>query len=341
MRRAFFFFLVPSHTSVSSISGLGIVLSNFVPLPLSVITMILNVVLLIIGFFTCGREFGAKTVYTSVLLPVFLGLFEKLFPEFGSMTGSQELDVLCYILVVSIGLSILFNRNASSGGLDIVAKIMNKYLHMELGKAMSLSGMCVALSAALVYDKKTVVLSILGTYFNGIVLDHFIFDNSIKRRVCIITEKEEALRQFILHDLHSGATMYEAIGAYNLEKHNEIITIVNKSEYQKLMNFINREDPKAFVTITMCPACSISPRSDRRRAAAKGGPFAACSLPSLRGILKSGKIKAHGGNKHADLYLCFRGNVCPDGKTKAGAAARAGRHCKGDPCQHLLQRPAH
>ena len=244
-----FFFLVPSHTSVSSISGLGIVLSNFVPLPLSVITMILNVVLLIIGFFTCGREFGAKTVYTSVLLPVFLGLFEKLFPEFGSMTGSQELDVLCYILVVSIGLSILFNRNASSGGLDIVAKIMNKYLHMELGKAMSLSGMCVALSAPLVYDKKTVVLSILGTYFNGIVLDHFIFDNSIKRRVCIITEKEEALRQFILHDLHSGATMYEAIGAYNLEKHNEIITIVDKSEYQKLMNFINREDPKAFVTI--------------------------------------------------------------------------------------------
>ena len=185
------FFLVPSHTSVTSIYGLGIVLSNFVPLPLSVITMILNVVLLIIGFFTCGREFGAKTVYTSVLLPVFLGLFEKLFPEFGSMTGSQELDVLCYILVVSIGLSILFNRNASSGGLDIVAKIMNKYLHMELGKAMSLSGMCVALSAALVYDKKTVVLSILGTYFNGIVLDHFIFDNSIKRRVCIITKKEE------------------------------------------------------------------------------------------------------------------------------------------------------
>ena len=156
------------------------------------------------------------------------------------MTDSQELDVLCYILVVSVGLSILFNRNASSGGLDIVAKIMNKYLHMELGKAMSLSGMCVALSAALVYDKKTVVLSILGTYFNGIVLDHFIFDNSIKRRVCIITEKEETLRQFILNDLHSGATMYEAIGAYNLEKHNEIITIVDKSEYQKLMNFINR-----------------------------------------------------------------------------------------------------
>ena len=257
---AVYFFLLPSHTSVSSISGLGIVLSNFVPLPLSAITMVLNIVLLIIGFFTCGREFGAKTVYTSVMLPVFLRLFERLFPDFGSMTDSQELDVLCYILVVSVGLNILFNRNASSGGLDIVAKIMNKYLHMELGKAMSLSGMCVALSAALVYDKKTVVLSILGTYFNGIVLDHFIFDNSIKRRVCIITEKEEALRQFIINDLHSGATMYEAIGAYNFEKHNEIITIVDKNEYQKLMNFINREDPKAFVTIYNVSSMHYQPK---------------------------------------------------------------------------------
>lgn len=246
---AVYFFLVPSHASVSSISGLGIVLSNFIPLPLSAITMILNVVLLIIGFFTCGREFGVKTVYTSVMLPLFLGVFERIFPDFGSMTNSQELDVLCYILVVSVGLSILFNRNASSGGLDIVAKIMNKYLHMDLGKAMSLSGMCVALSAALVYDKKTVVLSLLGTYFNGLVLDHFIFDHNIKRRVCIITKKEEELRQFIVRDLHSGATIYEAIGAYNMEKRNEIITIVDKGEYQKLMKYINQEDPEAFITV--------------------------------------------------------------------------------------------
>ena len=246
---AVYFFLVPSHASVSSISGLGIVLANFVPLPLSAITMILNVVLLVIGFLTCGREFGAKTVYTSILLPAFIGLFERLFPNIGSLTDSQELDVLCYILVVSVGLSILFNRNASSGGLDIVAKIMNKYLHMDLGKAMSLSGMCVALSAALVYDKKPVVLSVLGTYFNGLVLDHFIFDNNIKRRVCIITGKEEELRRFIIEDLHSGATVYESYGAYNMQKRREIITIVDKAEYQKLMSYMNREDPQAFITV--------------------------------------------------------------------------------------------
>ena len=246
---AVYFFLVPSHASVSSISGLGIILTNFIPLPLSVITMVLNVVLLIIGFITCGREFGTKTVYTSIFLPVFIGIFERIFPNIGSLTKTQELDVLCYVLVVSVGLSILFNMNASSGGLDIVAKIMNKYLHIELGKAMSLAGMCVALSAALVYDKKTVVLSVLGTYFNGMVVDHFIFGQNLKRRVCIITKYEEELRKFILHELHSGATIYDAIGAYNLDKRHEIITIVDKNEYQKLMNYINNLDPKAFITV--------------------------------------------------------------------------------------------
>lgn len=246
---AVYFFLIPSQTSISSISALAIIMAHYVPLHVSTITMILNVVLLVIGFLTCGTDFGAKTVYTSILLPVYLAVFEYVFPDFQSLTNSTELDVLCYILVVSVGLSILFNMNASSGGLDIVAKIMNKYLHIELGKAMSISGMCVALSSALIYDKKAVVLSVLGTYFNGIVLDHFIFGQNVKRRVCIITKYEEEVRQFILHELHSGATFYEAIGAYNMKKYREIITIVDKSEYQKLMNYIVQKDPDAFVTV--------------------------------------------------------------------------------------------
>lgn len=246
---AVYFFLISSQTSISSVSALAIILAHYVSLPVSSVTMILNVVLLVIGFLTCGKEFGAKTVYTSILLPLYLAVFEKIFPDFQSLTESTELDVLCYILVVSIGLGILFNMNASSGGLDIVAKMMNKYLHIELGKAMSISGMCVALSSALIYDKKAVVLSILGTYFNGIVLDHFIFGQNVKRRVCIITKYEQEVREFILHELHSGATFYEAIGAYNMEKYREIITIVDKNEYQKLMNYIIHKDPEAFVTV--------------------------------------------------------------------------------------------
>ncbi|WP_352397805.1 YitT family protein [[Clostridium] aminophilum] len=247
---AVFFFLIPSHASVSSISGLAIILSNFIPFQISAITMALNILLLIVGFFLCGKDFGAKTVYTSILLPLFLAMFERIFPDNGSITGDAFLDVICYTFTVSIGLCILFNMNASSGGLDIVAKIMNIYLHIDLGKAMSLSGMAVALSSAFVYDKKTVVLSVLGTYLNGLILDHFIFGQTIKRRVCIVSmNREEEIRQWILHTLHSGATLYDAIGAYNLEVHKEIIVIVDKPEYQKLMTYLRKTDPDAFVTV--------------------------------------------------------------------------------------------
>ena len=257
---AVFFFLIPSHAAVSSISGLAIVLSNVIPLTVSEITFILNVVLLIIGFLLCGKEFGVKTVYTSIMLPVFMKLFEVIWPDNQSMTGDATLDVIAYVFLVSVGLSILFNRNASSGGLDIVAKIMNKFLHIELGKDMSLAGMCVALSSALFYDKKTVVLSVLGTYVNGLILDYFIFGQTEKKRVCIITKKEEEVRDFILHTLHSGATIYEAYGAYHMDMHHEIITIVDKNEYQKLMAYMNETDPDAFMTIYTVKEIQYKPK---------------------------------------------------------------------------------
>ena len=257
---AVFFFLVPSHISVGSISGLAIVVSNFVPLPISAITMIFNVGLLVLGFLLVGREFGGKTVYTSILLPVFIGILERIFPNFESIMGDQFLDMLGYVFLVSVGLAMLFTRNASSGGLDIVAKLMNKFLRMELGKAMSVSGMAVALSAALIYDAKTVVLSIMGTYLNGIVLDNFIFGIARKRRVCILSPKLEEIRQFILHELHSGATIYESYGAYEMQPRREIITGVDKSEYSKLMQFISKTDPTAFITVYNVGDISYQPK---------------------------------------------------------------------------------
>ena len=190
---AVYFFMLPSHVSVGSAAALAMVLSNFIPLPISVINFIMNVFLLVLGFALIGPEFGVKTVYSTLLLPVMLGILEILLPNFQSLTQDPMLDVICYILVVGIGLAILFSRNAASGGLDIIAKIMNKFLRMDLGKAMSLSGMLVALSSALVYDKKIVVLSVLGTYFGGIMVDNFIFGINIKRRVCILSQKHEEI----------------------------------------------------------------------------------------------------------------------------------------------------
>ena len=246
---AVFFFLIPSQVSVGSISGLAMILGNIIPLHISIITFILNGLLLIIGFLLIGKEFGAKTVYTSLLLPLFLRIFEIWFPDFSSINGDPFLDMVCYIFVVSIGLAILFRENASSGGLDIVAKLLNKYFRMDMGKAMALPGMCVALSSILFYDKKLVVLSLLGTYLNGLVLDHFIFGLNLKKRVCIISEKEAEIRSFILNRLHSGATIYEGRGAYDGQPKTEIITIVDKNEYALLMSYLLKTDPSAFVTV--------------------------------------------------------------------------------------------
>ena len=246
---AVFFFMLPSHVSVGSGAALAMVLSNFIPLSVSTITLIMNVGLLIIGFLLIGPEFGAKTVYCSILMPVVMGVFETIFPNFQSITQDPLLDVICYILVVGVGLSILFSRNASSGGLDIVAKIMNKYLKMDLGKAMSTSGIVVALSSALCYDSKTVVLSLLGTYFGGMIVDHFIFGINIKRRVCVISDHLDPIVDFVLHDLHSGATLNEIIGAYDKTPRTEMITIVDKNEYRQLMDYVRKVDPKAFVTV--------------------------------------------------------------------------------------------
>ncbi|MBQ9996505.1 MAG: YitT family protein [Clostridia bacterium] len=257
---AVYFFMLPSHVTVGSASALALVISNFVPLPVSAITFLLNMVLLLIGFLLIGPEFGIKTVYASILLPAIMRVYEVAFPDFQSLTADPFIDTIGYILTVGIGLALLFSCNASSGGLDIVAKLMNRYLRMDLGKAMSVSGMIVALSSALCYDKKTVVLSVIGTYFGGIIVDHFIFGLNLKRRVCILSPKADEITQFILHELHSGASLYEATGAYDNKVRKEIITIVDNQEYKKLMDYVRKTDPTAFVTVYSVSEISYQPK---------------------------------------------------------------------------------
>ncbi len=246
---AVFFLLIPSQTAVGGITGLAIVLSNIIPLSVSAISLIMNIILLILSFILLGKEFGIKTVYTSILTPVIVGVYERLFPNNQSLTGSSFMDVVLYCFFVGIPLAMLFNRNASSGGIDIVAKILNKLFRMDLGSALSIAGTCVAISAIFVYDLETVAISIFGTYLNGMAVDHFIFGSTQKKRVCILSEKEEEIKNYILHELHSGATIYDCQGAYDNKIRHEIITIVDKNEYAKLMNYITKTDEKAFVTV--------------------------------------------------------------------------------------------
>ena len=244
-----YFFMIPNNLVIGSATALGMVLAEVIPLPVSIITLLLNLILLTIGFILIGPAFGAKTVYVSILLPLFLRLFEVVVPNFEPLTQEPVLETLCYILTIAAAQALLFSHNASSGGLDIVAKIMNKYLKMNIGTAVSISGVLVALTSILFYDNETVVLSVMGTYFSGMIVDKFIFGLNIKRRVCVISPEIDKIVNFILHDLHSGATLYDGIGAYDGAIRREVVTIVDKNEYRLLMDFIKRVDPKAFVTV--------------------------------------------------------------------------------------------
>lgn len=247
---AVYFFLMPSNVVVGSLAGLIMVIAEFVPLKISVLTFIANAILLGIGFLLVGKEFGAKTVYCSLLMSVYLAIFEVVFPNFTSFTNDQFLDALCYLVVVSVGLALLFNANASSGGLDIVAKLMNKFLHIEMGKAMAIAGMVTAATSVLVYDSKSVVLSILGTYANGIVIDSFIDGFNKRRHVCILSKEHEKIHRFIVEELKQGVTLYKAIGGYSMDEKIELVTILDRTSYAKLLQFVHSVDAHAFMTVS-------------------------------------------------------------------------------------------
>lgn len=247
---ATYFFMLPSNVIVGSISGLSIILSNFIPIPMSAILFIFNVLILIIGFIFLGREFGAKTVYAAIMIPTFLSVWEMTFPNNQSFTGDVLIDMISYLLIVGIAQALLFHINASSGGIDVIAKLLNKYLHVDLGRAMILSGMCIAVASIVVYDTKSLILGILATYGNGIILDNYINGFNRQKRVCILSNKHKEIRDFIMQDLNRGVTMYQAVGGFKNDEHIEIITILTRSEYGALMKFIGEVDENAFVTVS-------------------------------------------------------------------------------------------
>lgn len=247
---AIYYLMMPNGFVIGSLSGVVMVLAHFVPLKVSTMTLIANVVLLIVGYIFIGKDFGTKTVVTSLMLPFYLRVFEIITPNVPSLTDDMLVNMFCHVLVISFGQAILFNANASSGGLDVIAKLLNKYFHIEIGKSLTIAGFVTASTSILVYDRKTLVISLLGTYLSGLVLDSFIDGFHIRKRVCILSEKYQDMQRFVVEELHRGATLYPAFGGLDNKERTEVVTILEKNEYAKLLAFIHETDPTAFVTVS-------------------------------------------------------------------------------------------
>lgn len=250
MSAAVYYVMIPDHLVMGSLSGLVMVLANFIPVSISALTLILNVVLLVIGYLFIGKEFGVKTVLTSLMLPMYLWIFEHVTPDVGSLSGNIVIDLVCFMLLIGFGQALLFNMNASSGGIDVIAKLLNKYLGLKIGESLTVAGFVIAFSSIFVYDKETMVISLVGTYIYGVVLDRFCDGFRVRKRICILSAKHREIQEYIVRELHRGATLYEAYGGLDLAKHIEIETILEKNEYGKLLAFLHKTDPSAFVTVS-------------------------------------------------------------------------------------------
>lgn len=260
------YFLVPSHLVIGSISGLSIVLSQLLPIKVSVMIFIINAILLLMAWLLIGKEFGAKTVYTALILGPLMDVWEAIIPSsklaemrlasdmpinsanLSSVMGDPLLDLICFVLMLSISQAILFNINASTGGLDIIAKIINKYTHLDIGLSVTVGGAIICCTAFLINPVHLVIIGLVGTWVNGIVVDYFMASINQRKRVCVISEEHERLRDFIVNKLNRGCSLYKVEGGFSKAEHVEIQSLLTKDEFAALLEFIKVNNIDHFIT---------------------------------------------------------------------------------------------
>jgi len=242
------FFLIPSKLILGSITGLSIVINLLTSISVPILIFIINAFLLILSYFLIGKEFGIKTVYTALILSPMLAILEKVCPITESLMHDQWLDLLCFVLLLSFAQTLLFRRNASTGGLDIVAKIINKYFRIDLSLSVAISGAIICCTAIFVYDARTVIIGLIGTYLNGSILENFMIGFNSKKRVCVISKDYQSIRKFIIEDLNRGATIYPIKGGLGFDDKFEVESLMTRNEFSYLMEFIKKEKIDVFIT---------------------------------------------------------------------------------------------
>ena len=255
-----YYFLVPSKIVVGSISGLSIVISTLfenagIAIKVSTVVLVINAILLVLAYFLIGKEFGLKTCYTALILGPMMDVWEKICPYTSllapgetSVMGDLWFDLVCFVLILSLSQAIMFQINASTGGLDILAKIVNKYLHFDIGLSVTIAGIVICCTAFTVNPFRLVIIGLIGTWLNGLIVDYFMVSFNRRKRVCVITDRSEEIRDFIVNKIQRGCSLYEVTGGFKGEKRHEIQALLTKDEFADLMKYIRDEKIPAFIT---------------------------------------------------------------------------------------------
>lgn len=258
------YFIIPSKLILGSVAGLSIVLSTIlegmgIAFKASTLILLINAFLIVLAIVFLGKEVGAKTVVASLLIGPFIDLLDRTYPYtrmiqpgFSSVMGDPVVDLLAFVLLIGASQAILFRINASTGGLDIVAMIISKYLHWDMGPSVTVSGIIVCLMGAFIHPVNMVILGVIGTWMNGVVVDYFTASLNRRKRVCIISPEYDRIRQYIIGDLQRGCSLFTLKGGYSGEEGVEVQALLTNSEFAKLMEFIRKNDINAFATAGNC-----------------------------------------------------------------------------------------
>ena len=245
------FFLIPANLATGGITGLSMIIHDLVPsISIGQILLILNIILFVVGFLSIGKEFGAKTIYASFLLTGTIYLFDTFYKVTEPVVDDLLVNLIVGILIQGVGLGIVFNQEASTGGTDIIAKILNKFFHLDIGKSLLIADFAVVTLAAYSFGIDLAIYAFLGILMNGLIIDTVIEGFNQKLSVSVVSTQSDTIQKFIVDQLERGATIYSAKGAYTMKDKEIVNSIIDKKQFIRLRGFVKAVDPDAFVTVS-------------------------------------------------------------------------------------------
>ena len=245
-----YFFKFANNFTFGGITGFAVLVAKFTPLSASDFSFVANILLLVVGWIILGKNFAAKTAYSTILLSVTLSLFERVYPMSHPLTNEPLLELIFAILLPALGSAILFNIGASSGGTDVIAMVLKKYTSVDIGRGLMISDVLFTLCAFFVFDVKTGLYSLLGLIMRSALIDNFIESLNRSKYFHVVCSDPKPICNFIEKNLVRGATIVNAKGSFTGDNKYIILTVLSPSQAVKLRNFIKENSPGAFLLIS-------------------------------------------------------------------------------------------
>ena len=242
------YFFEPNNIAAGGITGLAIVINHYIPfISIGPLVLMMDAILFIVALIVLGAKFGAKPIYSSFLLSTSMWIMQTFIPI--NITNDLILATIFGTLISAVGMAIVFNANASTGGTDIIAKILNKFFHIEIGKSLLIVDFLVTLLGAVTFGINIGLYGLLAVIINGVVIDNIIAGFKTKSEITIISEKNKEISKFILDDLERGCTFIKGIGGFTGKDTSILYTVLDRNEFIKLKNKIKEIDKNAFITV--------------------------------------------------------------------------------------------